>query len=1057
VDGFALHLCICVLWLNKVNRMKKIASILFSSRLMAVILVIFAVSIATATFIENDFGSQTARATVYNSWWFSAMLFIGIINLTGTIWIRKLYQKEKRSLFIFHLAFLFILLGAAITHFFGFEGFMHIRDGDSSNQIVSDNTYLTATVTVNGQTASAEKQIYFSALSDNYHKLRLKADGKAVDIECTRIIPNAQETIANDPKGMPILELVLAGNSGKQTLMLTSGQTKKIGELPFSFNDSTNMNGVNIVSRNGNLDVKAPVDAMVMDMATQHQDTIRAHSFHPFKLRTLYNFEGIQVVAKSFNPSGRIEVNTSKEAKRDELPDALYLRIRSEGQSKSIVYFASHNALNHPAFIKLNDISASVSFGAKIVPLPFSLQLKRFILERYPGSNSPSWFESRVLLNDSNRGVREEHRIFMNNVLKYRGYRFFQSSYDSDEQGTIFSVNHDYWGTLVTYFGYLMLALGIVLSILNRNSRFRKLSTELTRLREARKTAFLAIIFSVTLSAFPTTIKAQSTVPDSVYIDKQQAARFGELFIQDPGGRIKPINSLSSELLRKISRKTGILGQTSDQVLLGMIVYPEYWQKVPMIKVSHPGIMKILHVQRPYVSFDDVIDQSSPIHPYLLNDYVNDAYQKKPGSRGTFDTEIIHLDERINLCYQIYSGDLLRIFPKRSDPTQTWYTPINCKTAFTGKDSLFTTSIIAVYARTLRDATVTKNLKLPDEALGVLHDFQTKAGGDLIPSPLKTKVEILYNRLNIFDKLGSIYGLVGFVLLILQFVTIFAPRLNLKALSKAATIIIILCFAAHLAGLAARWYISGHAPWSNAYESLIYIAFATILAGLIFSRKSGMTLAVTALLAWLILFVAHLNWMDPEITNLVPVLKSYWLLIHVAIITASYGFLALGALLAFINLILMISQTKANFNTTGSIIAEITIVIEMTLIIGLYMITIGMFLGGVWANESWGRYWGWDSKETWALVSVLVYAFVAHMRMVPGLKGTYIFNLMALLGFSSIIMTYFGVNYYLSGLHSYAKGDPFPIPTFVYYTIGVVGLVAIAAWGKQKRLGILKK
>jgi cytochrome c-type biogenesis protein CcsB len=213
-----------------------------------------------------------------------------------------------------------------------------------------------------------------------------------------------------------------------------------------------------------------------------------------------------------------------------------------------------------------------------------------------------------------------------------------------------------------------------------------------------------------------------------------------------------------------------------------------------------------------------------------------------------------------------------------------------------------------------------------------------------------------------------------------------------------------------------------------------------------------MTLSATSLLAWLILFVAHLNWMDPEITNLVPVLKSYWLVIHVAIITASYGFLALGALLAFLNLILMATQSKANIKTSKGIITELSYVIEMALIIGLYMLTIGTFLGGVWANESWGRYWGWDSKETWALASVLIYAFVAHARLIPGLKGTYTFNLLALCAFSSVIMTYFGVNFYLSGLHSYAKGDPIPVPVFVYYSVATVALVAILAWWKQKKM-----
>ena len=1034
--------------------MKKVVSFLLSSRLMAIILAIFAVSIAVATFIENDFGSQTARATIYNSWWFSTMLFIGLINLTGTILMRKLYQKEKLSLFIFHLAFLFILLGAAFTHYFGFEGFMHIRSKESSNQLISDNTFLKATVTVNGQTVTKEKQVYFSALSDNYHKLKLSASKKNIEIECLQIVPNAAETIANDPKGEPIIELVVAGKDGKQTVLLPTGQTKKIGNLSFSFNDTTNSTAVSIIAKNGELEVKTTVDATVMSMATQIQDTVSTHIYHPFLLRSLYNFSGVQVVARNYNPSGKIDIATVKEAKNNEYPDALYLKVSSEGQSKSVVYFASHNALNDPVNIKLNDISASVSFGAIVVPLPFSLQLNQFILERYPGSNSPSWFESKVLLKDSIRGIQDERRIFMNNVLKYRGYRFFQSSYDSDEQGTILSVNHDYWGTQITYFGYLMLAMGIILSLFNKNSRFRKLSVELTRLRDARKTA--SILFITVFMAGSIAASAQETLPDSVFIDKQHASTFGELLIQDPGGRIKPMNTLSDELVRKISRKTTIMGQSSDQVLLGMIVYPEYWQNVPMIKVSHPEIQKILHIHEPYVSFAGVLDRSSAKSQYLLSNYVNDAYQKKPASRNIFDTEIIRLDERINLCYQIYNGDLLRIFPKRSDPTKTWYSPVNFHNAFTSKDSAFVASVLPIYLRSLQEAGTTKNLKLPNEALGLLRDFQTKFGNDLIPTPFKIKLEILYNRVNIFERLGNVYGLVGFILLLFQFIAIFKPKMNLKPFIVAASIVIVLCFVTHLAGLAARWYISGHAPWSNAYESLVYIAFATILAGLLFSRKSGMTLSVTALLAWLILFVAHLNWMDPEITNLVPVLKSYWLLIHVAIITASYGFLALGALLAFINLSLMISQTKVNYITTGSIIAELSIVIEMTLIIGLYMITIGMFLGGVWANESWGRYWGWDSKETWALVSVLVYAFVAHMRMVPGLKGNYGFNLMALLAFSSIIMTYFGVNYYLSGLHSYAKGDPIPIPVFVYYAIAVLGLVGILAWVNQRRMQVLK-
>lgn len=1031
--------------------MKKIAGILFSSRLMAVILIVFAISIAVATFIENDFGSETAKALVYNSWWFVAMLMVGIVNLSGIILLHKLYLKGKRSLFVFHLSFLVILVGAAITHFFGYEGMMHIRTGETSDEFISSETYFSASAILNGEHVSAEKKVHFSALSTNYHRLTLASAGKEILVECLRITPNATETVVEDTNGVPVLELVTADGNGRETVLLASGQTRKIGNLAFSLNDTSNTSGVSMVWRNGNLEVRSPVQAIVMDMVSHNQDTIKTNEYLPLKLRSLYNFAGVQIVATRFIQSGRVDVTTVKDAKRDEYPDALYLQLSSQGQTASGVYFIRHGSQNQPIENKVNGVAVSVQYGAKTVKLPFALELKKFILERYPGSNSPSWYESQVVLHDKDHGVNEDHRIFMNNILKYSGYRFFQSSYDQDEQGTILSVNHDFWGTTVTYLGYLLLALGIVLSIFNPKSRFRKLSAELAQLRASRKVASLAVLLVVSSALFANGLNAQN-IPDSVYVDKQHAARFGELLVQDPGGRIKPLNSLGSELVRKISRKTTIMGQTSDLVLLGMIAFPEYWQTVPMIRVSHPEIQKILHLKEPYVSFAGVIDRTSVQNPYLLGEYVNKAFQKKPADRNTFDTEVIRLDERVNLCYQIYTGELLRVFPKHADPDHTWYSPANSSKVFTGKDSLFVSSLLPVYVQALREAAHGKSLKQADELVTVLHDYQVKFGGDIIPSATKIKTETVYNELNIFDRLGSVYGLVGFLLLVLQFVAVFKPRLNLKLSIRIATILIVIAFITHLAGLIVRWYISGHAPWSNAYESLIYIAFATILAGLLFSRKSGMTLSVTALLAWLILFVAHLNWMDPEVTNLVPVLKSYWLLIHVAVITASYGFLALGALLAFINLVMMGLQTSKNQNTTGGIVAELTMVIEMTLIIGLYMLTIGTFLGGVWANESWGRYWGWDPKETWALVSVLVYAFVAHMRMVPGLKGNYLFNLMSLLAFSSIVMTYFGVNYYLSGMHSYAKGDPLPVPVFVYYTIAIVGVVAIWAWIRQRAL-----
>jgi cytochrome c-type biogenesis protein CcsB len=258
-------------------------------------------------------------------------------------------------------------------------------------------------------------------------------------------------------------------------------------------------------------------------------------------------------------------------------------------------------------------------------------------------------------------------------------------------------------------------------------------------------------------------------------------------------------------------------------------------------------------------------------------------------------------------------------------------------------------------------------------------------------------------------------------------------------------------FLIHTAGLGIRWYISEHAPWSNGYETLLYISWATCMAGLIFSKRSPMTLAVTTILSAISLFVAGMSWMSPELTNLVPVLKSYWLVIHVAVITASYGFFAVAALLGVLNLVLMILQTPFYNERIKYTIKELVLIIQIAFIVGLFLITIGAFLGGVWANESWGRYWGWDPKETWAMVTILVYAFIVHMDKIPGFRGPFAVSFASVLGLGSVLMTFFGVNYYLSGLHSYAQGDPAPVPTGVYIGVILVILLSLAAWISYRR------
>ena len=303
------------------------------------------------------------------------------------------------------------------------------------------------------------------------------------------------------------------------------------------------------------------------------------------------------------------------------------------------------------------------------------------------------------------------------------------------------------------------------------------------------------------------------------------------------------------------------------------------------------------------------------------------------------------------------------------------------------------------------------------------------------------------------------YFLAGLLFFIFIILNIFSENKLIHNFMKYIFIIfrssIVLLFIAHTLGLIARWYISGHAPWGDAYESMIYVAWATMGIGLLFIKKSDLTLASTSFVTSMILMIAHWNWMDPSIANLVPVLNSYWLMIHVSVIVGSYGPFALSMILGFVSLLLIVFITRTNKEKIKNQLSELTMINELSVTVGLIMLTIGNFLGGMWANESWGRYWGWDPKETWALISILVYAFILHMRLIPKLRGKWLFNLMTILAFASIVMTYFGVNFYLVGLHSYASGDKVITPNFVYWSIFIVFVLAVIS--RYKFVRYLKK
>ncbi|MBE0497710.1 MAG: cytochrome c biogenesis protein CcsA [Campylobacterales bacterium] len=1036
--------------------MKKIWNFISSMRLTAFLLTVFAVAIAVATFIESDFSTQTAQAEVYSARWFEVLLVMIAINLMTSMVRHSMLQQKKWNIVLFHGSFLVILLGAAITRYAGYEGSMHIRENETENRITTQESYIRALFEKEGKKLEFKKEIFFSELSTNRFDETVNVGEEKVSITLQEYIPNAVlEMVEDKENGKALLEFMITVEGAPQQITLTQGEFFEAADLILNFGADVKSEKamINIRLEGEELYMSHSIAMTTLDMGTRESATLEASEKNALKTRTLYQTDGTNFVMRNFHPYV-LEKLVSKKVKgsRSRIEDALRLSVGYKGKSKEVVLVGSSGNIGMEKTVNFDGMKVELSYGAAIKTLPFALKLVDFQLERYPGSMSPSSYASEVILIDKEKNINMPFRIYMNNILEHRNFRFFQSSFDQDEKGTILSVNNDP-GTLPTYIGYTMLAIGMFSGFFTPGGRFRKLMKKgqgYASKRESLAAAFLGLLLLLN----PGQAKAEDVNPLVQVInsfDKAHAENFGKLVTQDSAGRMKPLNTLNVEIVNKV-RGEVIEGMSADQMVLGMMVRPEVWREINLIKTKNDEINKILGVDEKskYAAFSQFLEVPQELQGYKLEQYVSEAIQKSPAERNKFDKEILKVDERFNIIYMVFTGSIFNLFPKPEDENNKWFATIEALQTFPPQEGMKVREAAVAYFMGIEEALQTGDWAKADEGLEKISAYQQAFGAAVYPNETKIKAEILYNKYNIFASLMPFYLVMGLVLLVLSFVKIIKPKFKLQIFSKSAMALLIVFFVLHTIGLLTRWYISGHAPWSNGYESMIFIAWATVLAGFIFSRNSPITLAATGVLSGLILFVAHLNWLDPQVTTLVPVLKSYWLSIHVSMITSSYGFLALGALLGFIVLILFTLRNKKNEARINLSILELNTINEMSLIVGLVLLTVGNFLGGVWANESWGRYWGWDPKETWALVSILLYAVVIHLRFIKAIYTPFIFATVSLLTFSSIVMTYFGVNYYLAGLHSYAKGDPVPVPDFVPWTYMIIfALILVAARNRK--------
>lgn len=1034
------------------------------------LLFVFAIAVGGATLIENSYDTVTAKVIVYNARWFEVVLLLLVINFIGNIGKYRLFQKKKISSLIFHLAFIVVILGAGFTRYKGFEGVMPIKEGETSNTMYSAEAYLQ--LVVPADSIQFYEPLYLNELTDNSFSYPVKFPGRdKVEVTYKGFIKNAVVELEEDfADGVDILEIMMGE---RKKIQLKNGEIRDVEGLVLAYNNNSRSDAIQFIGNADNLQFYAPVDVLSRNMATLSIedrskstselgfDTLKRDSVHQIALRYLLFTGGNQIMVNKFYEDAKFIIRQSEIEKKGK--DVLYVNLSYQGEDTIIPLFGGQGYTPDWVFHQQGDMLFKLGYGSKEIKIPFSIRLDDFVLEKYPGGMSPSSFLSEVTLIDDSVGLKEPHTIFMNNVMDYGGYRFYQSSYDPDESGTVLSVNNDFWGTWITYIGYIFLALGFVLSLFNPNGRFRDLLKKVIKMHKKDMGKVLTVL--LLLASFNGFSQIKVVSPEA-------ADKFGRVLVLS-NDRFQPSHSLAYDIFHKVSKKDKFefdsVGKVDAmQLYMDIPLNPIYWAQQELIYIrGNTGIRELLGIDGSYASVNDFMADSLTwnVKPELIEKF-KESNAKKPIEQNGFDKELLKVNERLNILLMTFYGQMYVIVPEEGSETNNWVSVIDSAAylpvgGHSEEVELSYALQFKAYMIYLDSAKTNGNDSIPEKILNNLIQQQRDWDVDgLLPSKSIVELEIYYNKTNIFKNLERAYSILALFLLVLTIIQVLKEKVSkiLNSIIWLLVAVVAVCFAYHSFGLGLRWYLTGHAPWSNGYEALVFISWGSLLIGFVFMKYTKLILAATVLIAFLILMTAGHSSFDPQLTSLQPVLKSYWLIIHVACITLSYSFFGVGFILGLINLFFYLLKNKSNDKRISRSVLLLTHINEMVIIIGIVLATVGTFLGGVWANESWGRYWGWDAKETWALVIVLVYAIVLHLRFMPGkAKGKLTFNLASIFAFSTVLMTFVGVNYYLSkGLHSYARGETPAFPMWVWVIIFVLIALSFLAIRKEAKSKALK-
>ncbi len=711
--------------------------------------------------------------------------------------------------------------------------------------------------------------------------------------------------------------------------------------------------------------------------------------------------------------------------------------------------------------VMLGGKTIGLGYGPVVRYLPYTIHLDQFKLDTYPGSDNPATYESYVTLIDEKAGISgKKAHIYMNNPLTHNGTKHFQSSYDPDRKGTVLSINHDP-GKIPTYIGYGMLSLGFIL-IMARDLLWPR-KKKGTKVASGKIAAALLALFMAwftggsalaqdhpsSSSDHPSSETSHSggnnVAPPNVFSFKELDAETREdasrLIVQDFRGRMKPLDTLAREMVMKVAKKTKFQGHHPVDMFLSWSMNHTYWWDQPNIGLRYGGLKDFLGEDSAtkHVSTASLFENGR----YRLSSDVEAAHRTPDRDRSKVQRKLISFDERFNLLYMTFRGSSLKLFPVPGDPNNTWLDIEEISPHLNEAQGEEYNRAFGSFSEGIR----TGNNEYFKEGVKRIRAIQLKYGKSVLPSSTKVEAELFYNRSHLFSWMMVPLLGASIVLMTLYVWTLFrnsGARLSFKNPFYAFGMALFnFAFAGMIVAYVMRWIASGRAPLSNGHESLLFISLAVALSGLIFEYiyRNSAPGGLASMLTVVVLGISMLSTFDPAIGPLVPVLVSYWLNIHVTIITASYGFLGLSALIGALVLFLLMAKGQGRDNIREAI-NSLDRINYWVVVAGLGLLSIGTLLGGVWANESWGRYWGWDAKETWSLVTILVYAVVLHFRFIPAMRSPWVNATSSMMAISSVVMTYFGVNYFLTGMHSYASGDAATVPEWVYYF--AAGMVALS-------------